>query len=248
MKKLSKRNVFRIVWAITGITLMLWNWSTFQARDIPASIFQESELSNVIEDDHRISFHSNSPSHVEFIFLPGGFVDPIAYAPMARALSDRGLTVHIIKMPWRLSKLGYNKISDLFDFEDSGSTFILGGHSQGGKMAAQYVHENPSKVDGLILLGTSHPRDFDISYSQVPTMKLYAEHDGLSSVREVMGNSTKLPKKTELVLIEGGNHSQFGNLGNLLGDDAATISREDQQELVIHHIMEFAESFRIAIF
>ncbi len=41
--------------------------------------------------------------------------------------------------------------------------YIIGGHSQGSKMASQFVYENPNLMKGLFLLGTSHPRDFDLS-------------------------------------------------------------------------------------
>lgn len=247
MKTMSKRNTFRIVWALSGITFMIWNWYNYQAKDINANVFQGSESVTVVEDDNLISFHSNKLPRREFIFFPGGFVDPLAYAPMARVLSNEGLTVHIVKMPWRLAKFGYNKINDLFNFEDTNCTFILGGHSQGAKMAAQYIFENPNQIDGLILLGTSHPRDFDLSYSGIPTVKLYAENDGLASIGEVIENQFKLPKNTNLVLINGGNHSQFGNLGELLGDDSASISREEQQQIVIKHILALAMNLPIQL-
>ncbi|MEC8894402.1 MAG: hypothetical protein VX901_13860 [Candidatus Poribacteria bacterium] len=53
-------------------------------------------------------------------------------------------------------------------------------------MASQFVYENPNLMKGLFLLGTSHPRDFDLSERILSTIKLYAEFDGLASVPEVM--------------------------------------------------------------
>ena len=55
-------------------------------------------------------------------------------------------------------------------------------------MAAQFVYENPEVFKGLFLMGTSHPRDIDLSSSNIPCLKLYAEYDGLASVEEVMEN------------------------------------------------------------
>jgi VIT1/CCC1 family predicted Fe2+/Mn2+ transporter len=75
-------------------------------------------------------------------------------------------------------------------------------------------------------MGTSHPRDIDLSSQEISCIKLYAENDGLASVAEVMENKNKLPINTDLVLITGGNHSQFGYLGQLLMDNTATISLE----------------------
>ena len=67
-------------------------------------------------------------------------------------------------------------------------------------MAAQFVYENTNLMKGLFLMGTSHPRDIDLSSQSIPSIKLYAENDGLASVEEVMTNKNKLPKNTRLVL------------------------------------------------
>jgi hypothetical protein len=97
-------------------------------------------------------------------------------------------------------------------------------------------------MQGLFLLGTSHPRDIDLSSLSIPSLKIYAEHDGLASTYEVLENQHLLPKGAELYCLKGGNHSQFGYLGNLLGDDNATISLENQQELTLNAIVNFLTS------
>ena len=71
------------------------------------------------------------------------------------------------------------------------------------------------------------------------TIKLYAEFDGLASVPEVMENKNKLPKNTELVKINGGNHSQFGHLGKLLTDETAEIYLAEQHRLTIGKLTVF---------
>lgn len=140
-------------------------------------------------------------------------------------------------MDWRLAQYDYQKIFELIDL--NGGNFVIGGHSQGGKMAAQLVYENPNVFKGLFLMGTSHPQDIDLSIQNIPCIKFYADYDGLASVEEVMKN--KLPKHSELILINGGNHSQFGYLGKLLMDSSPVISLEEKQTynnliLFIHEI------------
>ena len=44
---------------------------------------------------------------------------------------------------------------------------------------------------------------------------------------------------TELIMIEGGNHSQFGYLGQLLMDSSPNITLEEQQELSFVSLHEF---------
>ncbi len=68
-------------------------------------------------------------------------------------------------------------------------------------------------------------------------MKIYATRDGLASVSEIEETSKFLPNDTIWIKIDGGNHSQFGYFGTLLGDGRAEISREEQQEMTISAIL-----------
>jgi hypothetical protein len=141
-------------------------------------------------------------------------------------------------------KYDYRKTLKLFNL-DSGS-YVVGEYSQGGKMAVQIVYENPTLKD-YFYLGTSHPRDIDLSTYTIPTIKIYAEKDGLASVPEVMKNKSKLPQNAKLILIKGGNHSQFGYLGKLLTDNSADISLEEQQKQTVENILEFLNTIKKGI-
>jgi pimeloyl-ACP methyl ester carboxylesterase len=195
----------------------------------------------VIKSKDLITFQSNiSNNNLNVIFFQGGLTDPKAYAPLCRKLAENGFTCHLIKMNWRMPQYDYKKTLKLFKL-DRGN-YVVGGHSQGGKMAAQIVYENPTLFKGLFLLGTSHPREIDLSSLSIPTIKVYAEKDGLASVPEVMENKNKLPENAKLILIKGGNHSQFGYLGKLLMDNSADISLEEQQKQTAQYLIEFFSS------
>lgn len=240
MKKWSKRKIFRTVWfSIVGI-FFIWNISTFQSRGLPEGLFENNNNVTVNITDDFIGFESNSElDAVNVIFFQGGLVDPKAYAPLARQLAENGHNCYIVKMNWRLPINDYQKTLELFDLANG--KYVIGGHSQGAKMAAQLVYENPLTFSGLFLLGTSHPRDIDLSLLSIPTLKLYAENDGLASVPEVMENRNKLPIGTDLVLVEGGNHSQFGYMGKLFMDSSADISLEEQQKISLDNILNLLE-------
>lgn len=109
-------------------------------------------------------------------------------------------------------------------------------------MAAQFAHENKNVLAGLILMGTSHPRDIDLSSFTLSVVKLYATNDGLASLPEVFENKGKLPSHAQWVEIKGGNHAQFGYYGSQLGDDNATITREVQQSLVNQTVIGFLKA------
>jgi len=205
MKKYPIRKIIRIVWFSFAAIFILWNWYTFQARSLPENTFITNEKVKVVETKDQIVFDAlNSSKTLDIIFFPGGLTDPNAYGPLCRQLALAGCTCHLIKMSLRLAQRDYKKISTMFDL--ASGHYVIGGHSQGGKMAAQFVYENPGLMKGLFLLGTSHPRDIDLSNKNIPTMKLYAEHDGLASVAEVLENKPKLPMDTQLLFIKGGNH------------------------------------------
>ena len=241
MKKNSFRKIFRIVWfSLVGL-FMTWQFGTYQPRGIDKTLFQTDDEVKVINDEAKISFFHASAPKVNILFFPGGLVSSKSYTPLAYNLSRAGYNVHIIKMPWRMSTKGYNLIKELFDLDDPNRIFVLGGHSQGGKMAAQFVYENPSLISALFLMGTSHPRDYDMSHLAIPTLKVYAEHDGLASVGEVRQNQKLLPPNAQLSLIKGGNHTQFAYTGRLLMDGKATISRKEQQNQSLNVLLEYLD-------
>ena len=142
-------------------------------------------------------------------------------------------------MPWRLAKNGYKKPIDLKLLEDTTKQYILAGHSQGAKMAAQFVYENPTLINKLILIATTHPRDIDLANLNIPIMKIYGSKDGVADIHDIDKNKTKLPSTTKYVLIEGANHAQFGYYGFQLGDNKADITREKQLQTTLENILFF---------
>ena len=241
--KIKKRKIIRIIWFSLVTVFFVWNFTTFQSRNLPKDTFLDNLKVSVINNDNQILFRSNFPKNrLEVIFFQGGLADPKAYAPLCKKIAENGYTCHLIKMPFRLPQKNYQKIKELFDLKSG--EYIIGGHSQGGKMAAQFVFENPGLMKGLFLMGTSHPRDVDLSNLSLPTIKLYAENDGLASVEEVLENKDKLPINTKLVLIHGANHSQFGYLGTLLTDNKADISLEKQQKETYEYLIDFLNEIK----
>jgi len=122
------------------------------------------------------------------------------------------------------------------------SEWVVGGHSRGGALAARFALESGAGVRGLVLLGTSHPRDFSLAGSKLLVTKILGTRDGVAALEKSEMNRHLLPDSTRWVLLEGGNHSQFGSYGFQPGDSFATIDRELQQELSRQAILELLES------
>ena len=52
-------------------------------------------------------------------------------------------------------------------------------------------------------------------------------------------NISNFPTNYKEVIIEGGNHSNFGDYGHQRGDGEATISNEEQINITKQEIMDF---------
>ena len=229
------KRVFKIVarvWIVIGIACFVYMYIMFRAN-LPSETLNYLE-GNSAEDDDYIIIAPKLHNDTTLIFLPGALVDPMSYGQLGRKLAEYGYQTIIVKMPFRMATKGYTKVSEI----DTDAYTVLAGHSQGAKMAAQFVYENPDAFDKLILIGTTHPRDIDISDRSVSVMKIYGTNDGIAEVTAIESNRDKLPATTKFVEIAGGNHSQFGYYGFQFGDRAATIDREAQHDLVVSSIRD----------
>ena len=239
--KWSKVKIFRIVWLTSGICFYIWMYISMSPHDIEKNVFTDSSKVQVTQNEDYLSFTPVEDFNQVIFFYPGALVDPDAYAPLCRRIAENGFQVHLINMPWRMATLGYKKIMEMNMLEDDTKQYILIGHSQGGKMAAQFVYENPNMIDKLILLGTTHPRDNDMSSMKIPVLKIYGSNDGIAEPEKVNANKQMLPATAKYIYLEGANHSQFGYYGYQLGDSEASISREKQQEYILEHILNFIQ-------
>ena len=107
------------------------------------------------------------------------------------------------------------------------------GHSRGAVVATNLAAARWPEVAGLVLLGTTHPRDVDLGGLKISVTKVMGTRDRIAPVSRSNENRALLPAATRWVRIEGGNHSQFGWYGFQPGDGFADISREEQHAAVI---------------
>ena len=177
------------------------------------------------------------------IFYPGGLVDPAAYAPLMQRLSDGGVRAIIVPMPFDLAVFGINRADDVIAEYPDIDTWVIGGHSLGGAMAAEYLKKNPDAVDGVTFLA-SYPADStDLSAIPAKAVSIYGTEDGVAG--DVFDESLqRLPEGTSLEAIEGGNHAQFGDYGPQKGDGVATVSRDEQQRQTTAAILELVKALQ----
>ena len=197
-----------------------------------------SDLAVSVKRNPWLVFEPNERAASQgFIFYPGGRVAPEAYAPLARALAENGKLAVIVPMPLNLAILNPDAASAVIAAYSQLSTWVIGGHSLGGVMAARYAYENPHAVSGLVLLAAYPESHIDLSPRRLAVTTIYGDRDGLATVLEIENSFSRLPTHARKILIAGGNHAQFGWYGPQAGDLAADISRQDQQDQVISAVM-----------
>ena len=185
------------------------------------------------EDWHVFEPTGIAPT-VGFIIYPGGFVDPVAYAPIARAIAEAGYLVVIDPMPLNLAMLDIEAADSIIAAFPGITTWAISGHSLGGAMAAEYAAGNPDAIDGLALWAAYPADNTDLSDFDLSAVSIYGEADGVASIVDVRDGAARLPADAVFVPIPGGNHTQFGRYGEGLqrGDNPATIGRDEQQQII----------------
>jgi hypothetical protein len=169
-----------------------------------------------------------------FIYYPGGRVNPVSYAPYAHQIATQGYLVVIVPMPLNLAVFGVNEANNVIAAYPNVTHWAIGGHSLGGTMAAQYIHDNPGKVQGLALYTSYPPSGVDLSQSNISVVTVHGSNDGLVSNQQITDSLKQLPPDTVRLEIYGGNHAQFGWYGPQSGDNDASISREQQQNITVN--------------
>ena len=241
----------RRVWITVGLaaTVGFAIWSLIAYR---ASAAARAALvpDSAVAVGHRDGVWSFTPRRATtagvpaLVFFPGALVDPVAYAPLVRAAAAAGFPAYIVELPRRGALGGADdpvveeRLDRLLAAPGTPRRWVIGGHSRGAVVASRIAAERRAGFAGLVLIGTTHPRDVDLSALTVTVTKVVGTRDGLASRAAVEANRTKLPAATRWVWIEGGNHSQFGWYGFQPGDRRARIAPATQRATMIQAVID----------
>ena len=162
MKKVLKFGLIGLVVLLVVATAGFLVW-TQAARYQPFPEASALITADVKSPQGWYVFRSATPSDRGFIFYPGGLVDAAAYTPLMKAIADQGITAIITPMPLDLAVFSINQANDVIAAFPEIKTWIIGGHSLGGSMAAQYVKDNPTKVQGVVFMAAYPADNVDLS-------------------------------------------------------------------------------------
>lgn len=218
--------------ALAAAGFVWWASSTPEPGSRAVAALVSDERVRVVDDD-GYTFEPARPAGVGLVLYPGARVDPASYAAPARAIAAGGVLVVVPELTLNLAVLDASAAADVIAAHPGIETWVVGGHSLGGAMAAQFAHDRPEEVSGLLLWAAYPPDGADLSSDELAVASIYGTLDGLTTLDDIGRSRARLPPGTEFVAVEGGNHAQFGDYGAQRGDHPATISVEEQQAVVV---------------
>lgn len=242
-------NVTTVLLIVAGVFLaislgfLLWALDAMPASDEALEFLKSTSEVDVLLDGGDIFFIPKvDPKFVGLILYPGGRVDHRAYAPLVFKLAQNGYHGVILKVPLNLAFLRVSGADEVLERYPSVRWFVA-GHSLGGVAASEYFKDKHGRLEGLIMLA-SYPASDLSRIEGKKVLVLFGTNDGLVTRENVERSKGLLPKSAQFVSIEGGNHSQFGYYGFQNGDGEATLTREEQQKLVLREIVALLGSVR----
>jgi hypothetical protein len=188
-------------------------------------------------------------AQVGFMILPGGNCDPRSYAPAAHAIAAKGFFTCIIPVPSCVAVLGYMRGDRIIQDHAKIEKWVMGGHSVGGTASGVYAKAS-GRLSGVVIWASLADPASKLNEAAIKVLSIYGSLDGRATPEQVRENAVYLPADAVLVEIEGGNHTQFGWIdpypnAYLELDNAATITIEEQQEIIVEVTSDFLKQFAV---
>ena len=204
----------------------------YHAEKTATDLLEGTDDVNVSETSNGL-FLDGYGNDTTIIFYPGAKVEYTSYLPLFTDLASKGIDCYLVKMPFNLAFFGINSADEIIDNTDYDHYFFA-GHSLGGAMASIYVNETDNDIDGLIYLSSHSPAEI-----HVPVLSIRGTNDGVINLEGYHEAKSLMMDNYTEIIINGGNHANFGYYGNQSGDGIASITAESQQDQSVEAILNF---------
>jgi hypothetical protein len=233
-----KRLLLGLLVVLVLISLGFVVWAETPLGPAPEALSAlNSDSKVIVEQGDFITFKpANSQPETGFIFYPGGHVDYRSYAVTLRAIAEQGYLVVLLPVHLNLAFFDINAAAPVFTAYPEISHWAVGGHSLGGVAASLFAKDHP-ELDAIIFWA-SYPADDSLKNTEMKILTIYGTRD-MAGMGKFEETSKLLPSTSEYVVIDGGNHAQFGNYGPQPGDNEAGISATEQQAQIVKATVEF---------
>ena len=236
--KIVKRIALGLVLVVVLIVIGFVAWAETPLGPAPEAITAlQSDANITVTTDSFITFQPvNLKPSTAFIFYPGGRVDYRSYAAPLRAIAEQGYLVVLVPVRLNLAFFDINAAEPVFEKYPEITHWAVGGHSLGGVASALFAKDHP-QVEGIVFWA-SYPADDSLKNSSLKMISIYGTED-MAGMGKFDETKPLLTADAQYVVIDGGNHAQFGDYGPQPGDNAALISRSDQQAQVTQATSDF---------
>ena len=234
MRKLVRRVLLGCAAAVGLAVAAAVVWLAVPAPLLPqaAAALQSSAAVSIKQTAQWIEFLPlQAPADTALIFYPGGRVPAAAYAPAAAAIAAQNFPVFVVFMPANLAVFGKERAAAVQAAHPQVVHWVIGGHSLGGSMAAQYAAEHAGAFAGVVLWASYSPAD--LAKQNLQVLSIYGELDTGARTFTSAAARALLPPGARFIALPGGNHEQFGYYTGQLADPPASIARADQQAQIV---------------
>jgi len=152
---LDKRNLWLLIAlliAVLGLSFWGIKWISFARPPLPEAVeaLESDDLVTITQEPWLLFSPTQGSPKTGFIFYPGGRIDPKGYAPLMRAIASEGYLVIVPEMPLNIAAFRPNMADEIIAYFPHIGRWVIGGHSVGGTMAAQYTNTHREAIEGFI--------------------------------------------------------------------------------------------------
>ncbi|HSL46619.1 MAG TPA: alpha/beta hydrolase [Anaerolineales bacterium] len=222
--------------AAVAVAFIVWASSAMRPAPEAFAALRSDAQVTVSVDEYIVFQPASKKPTTGFVFYPGGRVDYRAYAAPLRRIAEQGYLVILLPVRLNLAFFDANAADRAIPPFPEIKHWGVGGHSLGGVAAALYASQH-EEIDGLVLWA-SYPANDALKDAGIAVLSIYGTED-MNGVAVFEEKHALLPADTQYVVVQGGNHAQFGDYGAQPGDNEAAISRADQQKQTVEATVQF---------
>jgi hypothetical protein len=217
------------------IAVIVWLATPYRASQDALTLLKSTDT-YTFSNSGNLEFIPKEQKDIGVIFYPGGRVEAASYSYLCVGIADQGYPCVITIMPLNLAVTKINAADEVITKYPQVTKWVVGGHSLGGSMIARYVQGHSDKIKALFLLGAYS--DIDISKLSISAEAFVGTEDAILDANTFTADFKNLPKGTNINMIQGGNHSQYGDYGHQEGDGDATISKDEQHKAIVTEVLK----------